>query len=458
MIATARTGVPVLPIAAALIAGTLLRLANLSNGVAAVDPSWRAWSYHAATEGPARMYGPKGHTVSLGDIEVPVVYPPLALYELALIGRVHLARTGGRFPDDERLTRTIKGAIVVLDAALAAIIFAIVRRAAGLRPALWAGAAYWLNPAVLMATTLGYVDVAVAIPAVGAVVAASYGRGWPAGALCAAAVLTKPQGLFIAPAVALALWNAGDSHRRIARLAAAVAASAIAAAIVIAPTVAAGTTSNMLRSVAVLAGHDMLSGLAANAWWIVSYLFEAAAAGGEGLRAALQAHPQVLTHAYAMERGFPNPRLVAAVLFGVPLVWALTISVRARGLGLHAALAAFIVTAYFTLSVQVHENHFFLALPLLVVAAALRREFMPVLAAASVGFGLNLYLMFGTKGDGPAEAAYTVAGIDSTVLLAAANCVLLAWFARTYARAVRSARAGGECDVSIRAHGEPVEP
>jgi len=42
-----------------------------------------------------------------------------------------------------------------------------VRRAAGLRRALWAGAAYWLNPAVLMTTTLGYVDVAVAIPAVG---------------------------------------------------------------------------------------------------------------------------------------------------------------------------------------------------------------------------------------------------------------------------------------------------
>ena len=437
MLVTARASVPVLPIAAVLIAGALLRLANLSNSVAAVDLSWRAWSYHAATEGPARMYGPTGHTVSLGDIEVPVVYPPLALYELALIGRVHLARSDGRFPNDVRLTRTIKGAIVLLDAALTAIIFAIVRRAAGLRRALWAGAAYWLNPAVLMATTLGYVDVAVAIPAVGAVVAASYGRPWPAGALFAAAVLTKPQGVFIAPAVALALWNAGDSHGRIARLVAAAAASAIAAAIVIAPIIAAGNTGNMLRSVAVLAGHDMLSGLAANAWWIVSYLFEAAAAGGEGLRAALQVHPQVLTHAYAMERGFPNPRLVAIVLFGVPLVWALTISVRARGLGLHAALAAFIVTAYFTLSVQVHENHFFLALPLLVVAAALRREFVPVLAALSVGFGLNLYLMLGTRGDGPAEAALTVAGIDSTVWLAVVNCAVLAWFARIYAHTVR---------------------
>ena len=81
----------------------------------------------------------------------------------------------------------------------------------------------------------------------------------------------------------------------------------------------------------------------------------------------------------------------------MPVVWALAISIRVRDLALHAALAALIVAAYFTLSVQVHENHFFLAVPLLVVAAALRREFAPVLAALSAGYGLNLYLMFGAR-------------------------------------------------------------
>jgi hypothetical protein len=431
-------------IAAALIAGAILRIAILPIGVTAIDESWRAWSYHAATAGPARMYGPKGHTVSLGDIEVPVVYPPLALYELGIVGRVHLGLTDGRFPNDEGLTKTIKGAIVLLDAALTALIFAIVRRAGSARAAWWAAAAYWLNPAVLMMTTLGYIDVALAIPAVGALVAASSGRPWLTGALLAAAVLTKPQGLFIAPAAALALWNAGDAHARMGRLVTAAASSAVAAAIVIAPNVAAGTTYHMLRSVAVLAGHDMLSGLAANVWWIVSYLFDVAAAGGRGLRAALLVHPQVLTHAYVMERGFPNPRFVAVVLFGGAVVWALMTAVRARDLGLHAALAAFIVTAYFTLSVQVHENHFFLVLPLLVIAAALRREFRPVLAALSVSYALNLYLMFGTRGDGPPDWTIAAAGIDSTVLLAVVNCVLLAWFARIYSRSARSADAGGQ--------------
>jgi hypothetical protein len=194
----------------------------------------------------------------------------------------------------------------------------------------------------------------------------------------------------------------------------------------------------MFRSVAVLAGHDMLSALACNVWWIVSYLFEAAVARGNGLRAAVFAHPGIVTHAYAIERGFPHPRLVAVVLFGGAGAWALTIARRARGIALHAALAAFVVSAYFTLSVQVHENHFALMLPLLAIAAALRREFARVLMALSVTLAANLYLMYGMDGSGPAEGAVTFTGIDATVLLAAANCVLFGWFAVTFARACAS--------------------
>jgi uncharacterized membrane protein len=135
--------------------------------------------------------------VKFGDIDAPVVYPPLALDELAIVGRVHLALHDGQFEDNVALTTTIKGAIVLLDAALPTLMFTTVRRAAGSSRAWWAAMAYWVNPAVLMATTLGYIDVFLAIPAVGAVVAGSYGRPWLAGALFTAAVTTKPQGLFV---------------------------------------------------------------------------------------------------------------------------------------------------------------------------------------------------------------------------------------------------------------------
>jgi hypothetical protein len=423
---------------AALIAGALIRIAILPLSVPAVDNPWRAWSFHAATRGPWNLYGPKGHTVRFGDLDEPVVYPPLALDELAIVGRAHLAMHGGRFENDVALTRTIKGAIVLLDAVLSMMLFLTVRRVAGAARAWWAAMAYWLNPAVLMITTLGFFDVFVAIPAVAAVIAGSYGRPLLTGALFAAAVLTKPQGLFVAPVAALALWNSGAAGSGARRLREAITATAVAGAILVAPVVAAGGAYDMLRSVAVLAGHDALSALAFNAWWIVSYLVAAADAGTSGVRVALQARPQIVTHAEAIARGFPHPRLIAIVVLAWPVLWTLTKAWRARDLGLQAALAGFMVVTYFTLSVQVHENHFLLAIPLLAVAAALRPAFAPVFTALSLSFALNLYLVYGVRGDGPAEWITTIAGIDATVLLAVAACALFGWFAATLAAASSS--------------------
>ena len=59
------------------------------------------------------------------------------------------------------------------------------------------------------------------------------------------------------------------------------------------------------------------------------------------------------------------------------------------------------MVAYFTLSVQVHENHFFLALPLLAVASAATARLHPVFMALTLTFALNLYLPFGVRGNAP---------------------------------------------------------
>jgi hypothetical protein len=421
-------------VVSALIAGVLVRLAVLSIEVPVVDDSWRAWSYHAATRGPWTLYGPKGHTVKFGDIDAPVVYPPLALDELAIVGRVHMAINGGRFQDGASLTRTIKGAIALLDAVLSTLIFVVVRRASDSGRAWRAAMSYWANPAVLMITTLGYIDVFLAIPAVSAVVAASCGRPLLAGALFTAAVVTKPQGLFVGPVVALALWNAGADASGAKRVRDALLSSAFCAAIVAAPVVAVGKTFQMLRSIAVLAGHDMLSALAFNLWWIVSYFFMAAAASAGGFRAAVTARAEIVRHRYAMERGFPNPRVVALLLVAGAVLWALKTARHARDLGLHAALGAFVVVTYFTLSVQVHENHFFLAVPLLAIAAALRPAFAAVFVWLSVVFALNLYLPFGVRGNGPAEFVNTAIPIDPGVLAACITCGLFVWLAAVLMR------------------------
>jgi hypothetical protein len=235
--------------------------------------------------------------------------------------------------------------------------------------------------------------------------------------------------LFVAPVVALALWNAREPDRRAIRLRDAIAASAIAAAIIAAPVVAVGKTYAMVRSIAVLAGHDMLSALAFNLWWVVSYLFMAAAARGDGLRAAVTAPAEIVTHAYAMARGFPHPRLIGLALLAGAVVWAMKTAWHARDLGLQAALAAFIVVAYFTLSVQVHENHFFLALPLLAIATALRPAFAPVSAALSAAFALNLYLPFGVHGAGPPPLVMSLTIFDPGVIVALVVCASLVWLA-----------------------------
>jgi hypothetical protein len=259
------------------------------------------------------------------------------------------------------------------------------------------------------------------------------------GALFTAAVLTKPQGLLVGPVLALALWNARGARSPVTRVGEAVAASALTAAIVAAPVAAAGHTWDMLRSIAVLAGHDAISALAFNLWWMVGYLLEAFAAGSHGLRAALQLHPELMTHAQAIAHGAPHPRIVGTSLLGAALLWALTTCRRTSDLAGQAALAAFIVVAYFTLSVQVHENHFFLALPLLSVAAALRREFAPVFAALSVVWALNLYFVYGWSGAGAPDVAARFAGMDTTVILAAIACALFGWLAAVLARLPQSA-------------------
>jgi hypothetical protein len=425
--------------AVALLAGMALRVSILPVRVAAIDESWRAWSYRAATDGAARIYGPRGHTVSFGAIEVPVVYPPLAIDELAIVGRIYARLTHGRFADDDRLTIAIKSTIVLFEIALTALVYDAVRRARGGSAARLGAAAYWLNPAVLATTSLGYLDALVALPATGAVIAASAGRPLLSGGLFAAAVLTKPQGLFVAPVIALALWNAGDRRHAVARLGSGGCAAAAVAAALCLPLVAAGTTSYMLRSVAVLAGHDMLSALAFNVWWIVSYAFAAASAAGGGLRAALTAPPAIVTHADAIARGFPHPRLVAIVLL-LPLIgWACHRARAAADLGLHAALAAFVIVSYFMVSVQVHENHFLLAVPFLTIAAALRPEFAAVSTALGITFALNVVLIYGWAGHTPATTRLPIAHVDATVIVALVNCGLFVWFAATFARACRPA-------------------
>ncbi len=175
-------------------------------------PIFRTWAYHAATSGPTTVYGEPGalateHTLRYEGTSAAVDYPPVAIYELAVSGLVSRLWSGG-YPSPTTLNVTIKVLILFAMIALSALILYAVGRRLGPMMGVAAALALWLNPAVILhGAVLGYVDPLFAVPAIAALVAASEGLGWVAGALLALACLTKPQAVLVAPAIALALWR-----------------------------------------------------------------------------------------------------------------------------------------------------------------------------------------------------------------------------------------------------------
>ncbi len=164
-----------------------------------------------------------------------------------------------------------------------------------------------------------------------------------------------------------------------------------------------------------------------------------------GTWAALVAPAKILGISRMVEIGYPNPLLVGTTMTAIAIAWAMTAGFRsalrnaqssairdsqsALDVWLVAGVAAFSFHAYATLSAQVHENHLFGAVPLLVVAAAGRRAFRPMLALVSAIAALNLNLFYGF-GDGIGYAlprGLTI--VDATVVLAVINCAALSWHA-----------------------------
>jgi len=428
---------------AIVLAGLALRAAALPGPGTGDVTVFKVWSYNAATSGVAEMYGVGGDPLEWRRLEwlgvdAYVVYPPLVLYELGVTGRAFRLWSHHRFPNTTALNVFIKLPALVSEIGLAWLLFWLARRQLGVDAARWAATAYWLNPAALInASVLGYLDPQFALPAVGAVAAGA--SGWPAlaGALVGVAVLTKPQGIFIIPAVALALWMMGRPDRRVARFAAATAGGGAVTAAVVAPIVRAGGSANMVAALGELAHHDMVSANACNLWWVVDYVLRVRFSVHDvGVWAALTAQNRILGISRMIEIGFPNPQPIGLALTAIAVVWALWAAARRRSMDLWllAALAAFTVHAYTTLSVQVHENHLFGAVPLLVVAAAGRRAFRPVLVVVSAITALNLNVFYGF-GDGVGYAIpRDVTLIDLSVVLAVANCAALAWHARIFSR------------------------
>ncbi len=178
------------------------------------------------------------------------------------------------FADRPALTAAVKIPGFLFGIALTLFLSWTVWRLTGDRArADWVALAYWANPAtVLNGEVLGYLDPLMMLPAIASLVLLHLRAPEWAGASLAIAMLTKPQALLVAPILALGAWRTGGMRA----LVAAAAGGVVTAGVIFLPYALIGALPNVwLAFGSFYARRDILSGYAANIWWIVNYVLRA---------------------------------------------------------------------------------------------------------------------------------------------------------------------------------------
>lgn len=416
-------------LAAALIAGAVVRMLALPLPGTRDVPDWKATAFVVSAD-PLGVYGaggspPDERVLVWRDVSVKTEYPPVSQLEMALVGRVY------RWIDPEFRDGPVLSGLIKMPGLMAEVVFITVLLTWGRRmfgaPAEWTAVAFWLNPAVwLTGSVLGYLDAQMAVPATLALLAAATDRPRLAGLLGAVAVLTKPQAIFVLPVLGIMVLVRTGRPRPRAAIAAFAAASLVALTFFL-PFAAAGTWPSMFRAFQRFGEHDLVSGTATNLWWAITWAAGSLARLSElGWIDALSRPATMVRISTAVAAGIPNPRIVGTVLTAAALGWAIWRSRRGLTAERGALVAAWSVLAYFTLSGQVHENHAYLALPLLGFAAGATPSLRPIYWWISTAYALNLYLFYGLGQTLPPVIDRRWTFIDLSVLLAVAYCVLVA--------------------------------
>jgi hypothetical protein len=419
---------------------------------------WKAWSARAATGGVADIYGapdrdlvaaararggsvvgqlltmpfPK-RTFRWGSADYVIDYGPGSVLVLGAAGKLYALFAPG-LPNRPRFNAAINLAPVLASLAIALLLAKSAEGTLGR----WRALAFWLNPAVFLASpVLGYLDPIFAAFGVAAVLALMRGRHVPAAALAVAAVLLKPQGVLVLPVlVVVLLREAGPRVWLRAAL-----SGAATAAVILLPWWTSGYLLSALDGFLRPLSQGTLAPLGLNVWWIAGYSMQWAQGGPWPLADIV---PLESFRAWA---GF-DARLVARILLGVATLANLWLLWRApredrRMIPLAAILQ---VHLYALLYTSVHENHTFLAVALAPLLIGVWPHAKPLLAAASAYLFACLYLTAGLgrriTTQASLQALRMASGVDLSVLVALAHVALVAvlfvWVARTSSGRVRS--------------------
>jgi dolichyl-phosphate-mannose-protein mannosyltransferase len=440
-----------------MLIATAVRLAALPLRGTEDVLTWKIWMI-AAAKNVTMVYGVGGHPPVRGELHwlhhtTTVDYPPVALYELGAAGLLYQLFDAG-FADRPALTGAVKIPGLLFGIALTLLLAWTVKQFTGRRDrAMWVALAYWANPAtILNGEVLGYLDPLMMLPAIAALVFLHRGAPEWAGASLAVAMLTKPQALLLAPILALGAWRTGGMRA----LVAAATGGLVTAGVIVLPYALVGALPNMwLAFGSFYARRDILSGYAANIWWVANYVLRAwnqiPRLGVAG--AYLAPVRRIMAISTFQDYGFPNPRPFGTLLVLIASGWGLWRIRRARDLAVHALGAAFIVHAFFVLSVGVHEHHMMLAVPLLALAAALRPALRRLFWTISLIVALNMNLFYGIGlglGWTPPRGLLL---IDLSVLLSLANIAALVWHGRVLVREASDAVSQADADSSAaRSH------
>lgn len=418
-------------LAFALLLGALLRAVVLTSPGTPDVTTWKSWSYVASID-PLGLYGtggnpPERRLIRWNEIIGTTEYPPLALYQVGAAGAVY-RRIDPVFRDSRWLTVLIKSPGLLIEMLLVGVLLTGGRRVLGPAPARWMALAIWLNPAVIInGAALGYLDAQMALPAVAALIAVMAGRPGLAGALAAAAVLTKLQAVFLAPALLLALVRQRHMAAGMA-IARSVAGAAATAAALVLPIVWHGAWPNMVQAIARATAHDMLSGYGLNVWWVVTWLVRSTyAAATIGWTEAFTSPVRILGIARFIEVGYPNPKPIGAAIVIALASWGYWRYRRSTLPATWAYFAGWTVFTYFLWNLQVHENHLYMAVPALALAAALDQRYRTAFWVVSAIVATNMYLFYGLGDGWPPVIGMRWTGVDLSVFLAAMVCGIWVW-------------------------------
>lgn len=331
---------------------------------------YKFWTKLVTDEGIQAAYsGTFPHTYA--------IYPPVTLYFYWSIGQFYRAAIDPAFEieralSDQTLTWMIKIPGIAFHLLTAALVYRWVSVKMGARAALLAMAGYALQPGVIFDIGVwGQPDSVHSFFTVLTVLLLSSGRvGWAGGAYALAA-LSKPQAWVLAPLFAFFAWR----RYGLTRLGVAGAVGMATAILVSLPFFWYGTWPQLMRlPLQIASAMPVVSANAHNLWWLI-----------------LGEHASVIqdteTFHFGVSYATIGVLLVAAsVLF---TVIRLDDNVISRTL---PAMAAFQSFAFFMVITKAHENHAFLALPLLSLIWVRSPALRWVYLAVSLTFLTNVVL------------------------------------------------------------------